>query len=333
MIYIYNEMGELSNLLLKYSKKESIKLNFKIRFFLKINKKINKIFKKESRVKIVFKKILIKLYIKKLKIDDNVKNTFVFFDFSPLCGETLFLSLLKETHPNIKLKFWYWNSLLYWEKKCETRERYLEVKKTREKIYDEIVTYHHEDAIKNNYRYINQFYSDEIAENISKSKNRENDLYFCGRDKNRIDLILKVKEKINELGKSFKFSILKDEKKDYSPYEKKENSDNFLLEKGIKYKDMLEEIKNSKVLLDIVEKGEVGVTLRVVESLFFEKKLISNNKLIKNLEFYNRKNIFIIEDFDNIEIEKKFFETEYEKVDENIKKKYDLENWLNEISK
>lgn len=333
MIYIYNEMGELSNLLLKYSKSEDIKLNFKIRFFLKINKKINKFIKKENKLKIVLKKLLINLYIKKLEIDENQKNTFVFFDFSPLCGETLFLSLLKEKYPNIKLKFWYWNSLLYWEKKCETQEKYLELKQTREKIYDEIVTYHHEDAENNNYEYINQFYSDEIVRNISGSQNKKNDLYFCGRDKNRIDLIVKVKEKMNELGISFKFSILKDEKKDYSYYEKKEKLGNFLLEKGIKYKDMLGEIENSIVLLDIVEKGESGVTLRVIESLFFEKKLITNNSLIKNLDFYNSKNIFIIEDFNNIEIKKDFFETEYEKVSESIKKRYTLENWIKEIEK
>lgn len=333
MIYLYNEMGELSNLLLKCSKNENIKLNFKIRFFLKINKKINKFFKEESKLKIVLKKILIKLYIKKLKIDKNQKNTFVFFDFSPLCGETLFLTILKEKHPNIELKFWYWNSLLYWEKKCGTQEKYLEIKNTRERIYDEIATYHHEDAEKNTYKYINQFYSDEIVKKISESKNKESDLYFCGRDKNRIDLVLKVKEKMDELGISFKFFILKDEKKDYLFYEKKSESSDFLLEKGIKYVEMLKEIKGSKVLLDIVEKGESGVTLRVVESLFFEKKLITNNKLIKNLDFYNSNNIFIIEDFDNIEIKKDFFETKYEKVEESIKNRYTLENWINEIEK
>lgn len=333
MLYLYNEMGELSNLLLKCSKNENVKLNFKIRFFLKSNKKLNKFLKKESKIKTILKKLLINLYIKKLKIDDKQENTFVFFDFSPLRGETLFLTLLKEKHPNVKLKFWYWNSLLYWEKKCETQEKYIEVKHTREKIYDEIVTYHHEDAEKNNYKYINQFYSDEIVKNISESHGHKNDLYFCGRDKNRIDLVLKVKEKMNELGLSFKFFLLKDEKKDYSYYEKKEKLSDSLLEKGIKYIDMLKDIKGSKVLLDIVEKGESGVTLRVVESLFFEKKLITNNKVIKDLDFYNSKNIFIIEDFNNIEIEKDFFETDYEKIDESIKNKYSLENWIDEISK
>ena len=64
-----------------------------------------------------------------------------------------------------------------------------------------------------------------------------------------------------------------------------------------------------------------------MEALFFEKKLITNNKDIKNYDFYNPSNIFILGE-NNIEDIKEFINKPYEKVEQKIIDYYDFEQWL-----
>ena len=42
------------------------------------------------------------------------------------------------------------------------------------------------------------------------------------------------------------------------------------------------------------QKGQKGLTLRCVESIILQKKLITNNKEVLNLSLYNPQNIYII---------------------------------------
>lgn len=74
--------------------------------------------------------------------------------------------------------------------------------------------------------------------------------------------------------------------------------------------------------------GTNGITLRVLESLFFEKKLITNNINIINCEFYNKNNIFIINK-DNLDDLNDFLKSEYKKIDKKIINYFDYESWLN----
>lgn len=74
--------------------------------------------------------------------------------------------------------------------------------------------------------------------------------------------------------------------------------------------------------------GTNGFTLRVLESLFFEKKLITNNINIINCEFYNKNNIFIINK-DNLDDLNDFLKSEYKKIDKKIINYFDYESWLN----
>lgn len=87
---------------------------------------------------------------------------------------------------------------------------------------------------------------------------------------------------------------------------------------------------NSKVVLDINHPSQFGLTMRTIECLGAEKKLITTNKNIKNYDFYNPNNIFIIER-DNIKINMNFFENEYQSLSTEIYEKYSLNSWLKTI--
>lgn len=62
----------------------------------------------------------------------------------------------------------------------------------------------------------------------------------------------------------------------------------------IPYFDYLSLVSSSKVIVDITREGQSGLTLRPYESLFFGKKLLTNNKTIFDSGFYNANNVLVI---------------------------------------
>lgn len=95
---------------------------------------------------------------------------------------------------------------------------------------------------------------------------------------------------------------------------------------------VLEYINQFKIIVDIHKYGiQDGLTFRVFESLFFKKKLITSNLDIKNYDFYNPNNIFIIEDFNSINIPDSFFQTPYTNIPIDVYNNYHYSNWLKTI--
>src|SRR5690606_41602551 len=83
-------------------------------------------------------------------------------------------------------------------------------------------------------------------------------------------------------------------------------------------------------LIDLVRPNQTGLSFRFFEAMAFEKKIITNNKYVKDFDFYNPSNILILEDnFDDIDSE--FLNTPYIPVPEEIYNKYTLENWVNTV--
>lgn len=95
---------------------------------------------------------------------------------------------------------------------------------------------------------------------------------------------------------------------------------------------VLEYLKKTKIIVDIHKYNiQDGLTFRVFESLFFEKKLITTNHDIKTYDFYNPNNIHVIEDLENISIPDIFFNSSYQPIPQNIYQKYHYSNWVKTI--
>lgn len=89
-------------------------------------------------------------------------------------------------------------------------------------------------------------------------------------------------------------------------------------------------IEKSKSLLDIKRDGQFGLTFRIFESIGLQKKLITTNPDIVNYDFYNPNNILVIDE-KNPEIPISFFESDYEKLPEEIYQKYTIKGWIQNI--
>lgn len=96
---------------------------------------------------------------------------------------------------------------------------------------------------------------------------------------------------------------------------------------GMPFSKMAENSKASKVALDVQFGTQAGLTMRTLESLGANTKLITTNEFVKKYDFYQYGNIHVI-DRKNPVVPQEFFDTDYNKISEEIVNKYSLKNWV-----
>jgi len=176
-----------------------------------------------------------------------------------------------------------------------------------------------------NLKYNHIFYPIEYAQTYSEQYN--NQLFFLGADKNRAPLIKRLYDLLTQSGLDCDIRILS--KNTDSNY-RKEFSD-ILTSHSLSYEEYLKELKHCGLLLDIVQNGQQALTMRVLESVFMSKKLITNNQDIKNYDFYHPNNILILpETIDDslIPIIKEFLGKPFKSYDKELLQCYDFYHWL-----
>lgn len=102
--------------------------------------------------------------------------------------------------------------------------------------------------------------------------------------------------------------------------------------KKICHKDLPKHYKNSKALLDLTRENQHGLSFRVFEAMALEKKIITDNVIIKNYDFYNPNNILILDETCS-NLTKDFFDQPYEKVPNEIYQYYTLDSWVDRVFK
>ena len=84
--------------------------------------------------------------------------------------------------------------------------------------------------------------------------------------------------------------------------------------------------KESKCILDSPQARQTGLTIRAIEALGANRKLITTNSDIMKYDFYKPENIYVYEgEFD---YSSPFFHCPYKPVEKEIYEKYSLRNWL-----
>lgn len=214
-------------------------------------------------------------------------------------NKNLIFSFSKLT-PLIKRKYlWLWNPLKI---KYSLNKKIDYIKK----LDFEICTFNHKDSEKYKLTLKNQFY-DMYPKNIELGELKF-DFYFLGSVKNRMNEINILKQHLDKF--KIYFHIV-------------ETPDQI-----IPYRDNINFIKQSRCIVDLIQKEQTGITLRPLEALAFQKKLITNNINIKTETFYHSKNIFII-GIDNINDIENFLSVKSHFIEDTIFKEYDVNTWLN----
>lgn len=103
-----------------------------------------------------------------------------------------------------------------------------------------------------------------------------------------------------------------------------------LLSDVIPYKKYLEELVQYDMLLDLLISEHQGLSFRIFEGLFYKKKVITNNKNIRDRDFYHPNNYYIIEGDEFLGL-KEFLESPYIDIDSKTQEKYSFSAWFNKI--
>ena len=189
---------------------------------------------------------------------------------------------------------------------------------------DEIYTFDRAAAAKHNLIFKPFFYEYEREANAAIAKNLpiEYDALFFGADKGRLPTLLKLKATLDASGLTAKISVRADKRRRYSDREKK-----YLFNGWFDYIKIAEETAKSRAIIDITQHGQSGITLRPLEAVFMQKKLITDNADIVHYNFYNDKNIFLLGK-DNIAGLPAFINSGFVPVDDAILKDYRQETWI-----
>lgn len=250
-------------------------------------------------------KICRKLHLKK---DANINpelrslNVDCIIVFDSGVSDNCILSWLAKTYSDKRLIFYYWNPV------------FTSIKPSKIPSKFEKWSYSPSDCNQYNMKYNSTFYFESFVKAPVPLKR---DVFFIGKNKGREKYLNEIKTFFESSGISSLFYLTANhprlKQKKYM--------------KHIPYKDVLNYVNESNAILDYYVDPHAGLSLRVMESIFFGKKLITNNRTITNYDFYNEKNVFLLDNNEKKDLS--LFVTEPAvPIELSIKNRYLFEMWI-----
>ncbi|MNK19013.1 hypothetical protein D3C87_372310 [compost metagenome] len=191
-------------------------------------------------------------------------------------------------------------------------------------LFDSFFCFDSEDK-KNNIKPITNFYFDCIPPVYKEFNHHKPRLYFVGsywenREK-KIDRFIEELFKMNvELAIFIQY---------YHKSEIKNSKIKYMKER-ITFLENLRNVEDADVLIDFVDPVHNGLSIRFFEGLYYKKKVITDNKMVKNYDFYHPNNIFVLEN--NYREIESFLKTPYHEIPEDVVKKYSFSKWIQNIT-
>ncbi len=213
---------------------------------------------------------------------------------------------LKRRFPNSNVVLWFGNPVLRKSRLC-----------LRLKNVIRVASWDKNDCTRYGLSYVSDFYFKELR---IKKKAPVYDVVFIGRDKGRSALIKQCASDFRELGLKSMIYIVRNRRYQLG----------IGYNKPIPYREIQAYLCETRSILEILQKGQSGSTLRLYESVFNEIKLLTNDNKIKESDLYNPQNIFIIGE-QPIESVIDFLGTSFIPIEEDRLRYYDFDEWLERI--
>ncbi len=194
----------------------------------------------------------------------------------------------------------------------------------------ELWSFDKKDVMNHGFNYHPQVHNSNSLLNALKKCNPKssssNSFLFVGLDKGRLPKLIKLKEMLSFLNVKCELHITANVGEKYSQEELKLIKYDYL-----PYGDYINKVSSSVGLIDFVQSGQTGLTLRVLEAIFLKKKLVTNNESIVNYDFFNASNIFVISEYIDADKLNSFLKAEFVDIEPSILKKYELKQLLQSI--
>ena len=177
-----------------------------------------------------------------------------------------------------------------------TNERQLKLKPYFDQaLFDYIFTFDNADAVKYQFIYTDTFYS--ILQKIADYSNEKKkyDIYYVGGNKGRLNDLLSLYSAMQCENISSIYRITDVE------YSDQQWKDKIIYNDFIDYGESVKELKSCNCILELIASDQFGATLRYYEAVCYNKKLLTNNKNVVNLPFYNPDYIHVFEKPEDID--------------------------------
>lgn len=166
--------------------------------------------------------------------------------------------------------------------------------------WDKVFSFDKSDCAKYGLHYMGfNYYS---MKNIKKVSNPTNDLFFVAcYSSSREKMICDIYNYLTNLGVVCDFHI----KLFKEGYDKIIDGVHYMTygEKELLYENCLVKAQNSKCILEIIRPGQEAPTLRYMEAVCYNKKLLTNNSQITDYPYYNSEYMKCFEKVEDIDID------------------------------
>lgn len=223
-----------------------------------------------------YKGILRGLHINK---EDEVK--IIFYDRSRASYDFQLLEYFREHIPEVKIGY------LFSDIAAKSGANAFGIVEQLNKNYDKVFSFDLKDSQRYNFDYSYLVY-DRNIKGIDTSCRC--DVFLVARAKDRLDDLLSVFDLCVQNGLKTDFAINGISKKQLYMIGNRDIQTN----EDIPYEEVVERLNHSKCIVDIMQKGSVGITLNIVEAVVFNIKAISNNTELVNEPFYDPSRILIL---------------------------------------
>lgn len=221
-----------------------------------------------------------------------------------------FIKQIRFFFPNIRIKYSYENIV---SSKASISPQILE------KYNIEGWSWDKKDCRLHNLHYIKPYFNAKVLHQCDRIKY---DVCFVGLDKGRYKTIKNLQNFLEDKGFKCFIKIVPN----YS----------FLLRlhsyysEPLSYNEYLDVVASSRCIIDLVQNGQQGTTMRVFEALFGQKKLITNNLDLVTYDFYKKQNIFVLGK-DPIERICEFLNSDYVPICPSKLNGYTINEWIKNI--
>lgn len=223
----------------------------------------------------------------KYPFDDDEQYTVIFLNGSLRSYyNARYLMDIKRKHRNVKLCLLIFDKSIYYGAK-----RAISMKD----CFDYIFSFDDDDCKKYGFEKFYNCFSK--PQNMVEDKNKESDAFFIGNAGGRLEELQEVFKHIASRDTNCRFYITGVEEKD------KINIPNVNYNQEISFNDEMQYSYNSNCLVEVLRKGQSGISLRVCEAIAFNKKLITNNKELMTKPFYDERYMKIYESPSDIDID------------------------------
>ena len=199
--------------------------------------------------------------------------------------------------------------------------------------FDSIYSFDRNDCKKYGFKFRPLFYLDEYRKDIKADNEFLYDLCFIGTiHSDRYKILKEIQYNVEKkqmkmfmypyLQSKFIYYFYKLTKKEF----KGTSIHDFKFEKMSSH-DIAEVVDKSKVIIDIQHPKQTGLTMRTIEMIGMNKKMITTNIDIMKYDFYSPQNISVI-NRNYIVLDDDFFNKKYEQISKNIYDSYSIKDWI-----